>query len=143
VWELLSDPPTVPVIELNSRCIRLDNTKPHCSMTASDYFSFTLRELTRLTLSGVTRNVGALWMYRRLTSLLGLLPACSSLAKSPRIGAIIVGRGFYGLNESPCFAQKFVYTVAALNRPGNDVLETAFLPRLRVHGTNIRGRRPA
>jgi hypothetical protein len=54
-----------------------------------------------------------------------------------RSAPLFVGGGFYGPNESRCFAHKFVhrasahcglYTMAALNRPGNSVynLETAF-----------------
>ncbi len=39
-----SDPPTVAAIELDRRCIRLNDAKMQCFIAASDYF--TLREQT-------------------------------------------------------------------------------------------------
>src|SRR5215467_13295596 len=46
VWELPSDPPTVPVIKLYGRCIRLHHAKAQCLMATRDYFSFSLLEHT-------------------------------------------------------------------------------------------------
>ena len=42
--ECPSDPPTVAAIELDGRCIRLNDAKMQCFMAASDYFSLPLRE---------------------------------------------------------------------------------------------------
>ena len=41
-----SDPPTVAAIELDRRCIRLNDAKMQCFIAASDYFSLPLREQT-------------------------------------------------------------------------------------------------
>jgi len=41
-----SDPPTVSAIELDRRCIRLNDAKMQCFIAASDYFSLPLREQT-------------------------------------------------------------------------------------------------
>jgi len=50
-WESLmrecpDDPPTVATIELDRRCIRLNDAKMQCFIAASDYFSLPLREQT-------------------------------------------------------------------------------------------------
>jgi hypothetical protein len=42
VGKLPSDSPALSVIEIDRRCIRLENAKPKCSTTATDDFSFTL-----------------------------------------------------------------------------------------------------
>jgi hypothetical protein len=42
VWKRPSDSPALPVIEVDRRCIQLENAKPKCSTTATDDFSFTL-----------------------------------------------------------------------------------------------------
>jgi hypothetical protein len=42
VGKLPSDPPALPVIEIDRRRIRLENAKPKCSTTATGDFSFTL-----------------------------------------------------------------------------------------------------
>ncbi len=44
--ECPSDLPTVAAIELDRRCVRLNDAKIQCFMAASDYFSFSLREQT-------------------------------------------------------------------------------------------------
>jgi hypothetical protein len=44
VWELPIDLPTLPVIELDGRCVRFENAKPECSTTAAKYFSFAVRQ---------------------------------------------------------------------------------------------------
>lgn len=44
--ECPSDPPTAAAIELDRRCIRLNDAKTLCFMAASDYFSLCLREQT-------------------------------------------------------------------------------------------------
>src|SRR6266566_7548710 len=44
--ECPSDPPTVAAIELDRRCIRLNDAKMQCFIAASDYFSLPLREQT-------------------------------------------------------------------------------------------------
>ncbi len=44
--ECLNDPPTVALIELDRRCIRLDDAKMQGFMAASNYFSLCLREQT-------------------------------------------------------------------------------------------------
>jgi len=41
-----SDPPTVAAIELDRRCIRLNDAKMRCFVAASDDFSLPLREQT-------------------------------------------------------------------------------------------------
>jgi hypothetical protein len=41
-----SDPPTVAAIELDRRCIRLNDAKVQYFITASDYFSLALRQQT-------------------------------------------------------------------------------------------------
>ena len=42
VWEFPSDLPTLPLIEFNSRCVGLENTKPQYPVTATNYFRFAL-----------------------------------------------------------------------------------------------------
>ena len=42
--ECPSDLPTMAAIELDRRCIRLNDAKMQCLMAASDYFSLPLRE---------------------------------------------------------------------------------------------------
>lgn len=44
VWELPSDPPALPQIELDRRRVRLDNAKPERSTATSNDFSFALRQ---------------------------------------------------------------------------------------------------
>ena len=45
--ECPGDAPTMAAIELNRRCIRLNDAKMQCLMAASDYFSLPLREQTK------------------------------------------------------------------------------------------------
>src|SRR5437879_3454451 len=40
VWEFPTDLPTLPVVELDGRCVGFENAKPECSTTATKYFSF-------------------------------------------------------------------------------------------------------
>ena len=42
VGKLPSDSPALSVIEIDRRCIRLENAKPQCAKTATDDFSFSL-----------------------------------------------------------------------------------------------------
>ena len=42
--ECASDPPTVSAIELDRRCIRLNDAQMQCFIAASDHFSLRLRE---------------------------------------------------------------------------------------------------
>ena len=44
--ECPSDPPTAAAIELDRRCIRLNDAKMQCFIAASDYFSLPLGEQT-------------------------------------------------------------------------------------------------
>ena len=44
VWKLPSNSPALPMIELDGPCVRLKNTQPEGSMTATNDFGFSLRQ---------------------------------------------------------------------------------------------------